>query len=420
MASGMPVAFAFFTVNILGALVFWGGGPGLEQVVLGLRFSVTTFTLIPLPLFILMGEIIFHSGLAPNMIDAVDKWIGRLPGRLGLVAVGAGVMLSTLTGASMSSCAMLGSTLVPEMTKRGYKKQMTIGPILGSGGLAMMIPPSGLAVFVAAIGSMSIGKTLVAIIIPGLIIAALYGGYIIIRCYFQPHLAPIYDQPRTSIRDKVISTVKYILPLGFILFMVIGVMILGLATPAEAAATGAIGSLLLALSYKKLNWKVVKESFMSAIQISGMILIIIATAMTFGQNLGMSGAGRGLINFAVNLPVAPIVTIIAMQLIVLVLGMFMDIAGIIMIALPLFMPVVNALGFDPVWFGVMFLLNMEMALTTPPFGIMLFVMKGVAPPDTTMGTIYRATLPFLCCDLIVMVLMLAFPTIVLWLPSIMR
>ena len=210
MASGMPLAFCFTLVNIIGVILFWGGQVGLEQLITSISASVTSFTLIPVPLFILMGEVMFHSGVAPRMIDALDKWLGRLPGRLGLLAVGGGTLFSTLTGASMASAAMLGSVLVPEMEKRGYRKPMSLGPILGSSGLAVMIPPSAMAVVLCSIGEISVGMTLIAIIIPGLLMAVLYATYIILRCKFQPSLAPPYEVPPTSVSEKLLATMKYI------------------------------------------------------------------------------------------------------------------------------------------------------------------------------------------------------------------
>jgi tripartite ATP-independent transporter DctM subunit len=420
MATGLPVAFCFMLVNIVGVFFWWGGQAGLDQLILNILASVTRFSLLPLPLFVLMGEVMFHSGIAPLMMDAVDKWLGRLPGRLSLEAVAGGAILSTLTGASMASVAILGSVLVPEMEKRGYKKPMSLGPILGSGGLAIMIPPSGLAVLLGAIGIISIGKILMAIIIPGLLMAILYAAYIIIRCQLQSSIAPAYEVPHIPLSVKLVATVKYILPLGFIIFMVIGVILIGVATPTEAAATGAIGTFILAALYRRLNWGVVKKAFSGALQVTVMMFIIITGAKAFGQVLAYSGASQGLIEFATGLPLAPIFILIAMQVVVLIMGTFLDVVAIMMVTLPLFMPIVTALGFDPVWFAVIFLLNIEMATTTPPFGLSLFVMKGVAPPDTTMGDVYKAGLPFLYCDLIAMALIIAFPVMAVWLPGLMR
>jgi tripartite ATP-independent transporter DctM subunit len=226
--------------------------------------------------------------------------------------------------------------------------------------------------------------------------------------------------PPIPLLEKLVSTARYILPVGLIVFLVVGVILLGMATPTEAAATGALGTFILAALYRRLNWEVVKRSLSGAIGMTGMILIIIAGARAYGQIVAYSGAPSGLVQFVTSLPLAPILILIGMQVILLILGMFMSIVAIMMITLPLFMPIVTTLGFDPVWFAVIFLLNIEMATTSPPFGLSLFVMKGVAPADTTIGDCYRAALPFLYCDLIAMALIIAFPAIALWLPALMR
>jgi len=417
MALGMPVAFCFVTINVVGMFLLLGGEAGLRQLALSFYDSLTTFVLLPLALFILMGEVIFQSGVGTLALDTLDKWLGRLPGRLALIAVAGGTIIATLTGEAVGSIAILGSTLVPEMEKRGYKKPMSLGPIIGSAGLAPMIPPSSLAVFVGAIAMISIGKILIGIIIPGLLMAALYASYILVRCKLQPSLAPAYTVSLPSLSDRLIALAKYILPLGFIIFLVIGVMLIGVATPSEAAATGALGCFILAAAYRNLNWRIVKTSVGSALVISTMIYLIILGAQAFGQILSYSGVTKGVVQWVINLHVAPILVFIALQVVVVFLGMFMPTGPIVMVCVPLFMPVIQALGFDPVWFAVVLLINLQLAQKTPPYGISLFVMKGVAPSDTTMGDIIRATVPFLFCDIIAMVLAIAFPTIVLWLPN---
>lgn len=419
MASGLPTAFCFMLITMVAAYLLWGGETGLQQLIINIKASVTRFSLLPMILFILMGSVMFHSGIAPHMIDAMNKWLGRLPGRLSFLAVASGTLFSTLSGSSMGSTAMLGTVLVPEMEKYGYKKSMSLGPILGSGGLAIMIPPTSLGVFISVIAEISVGKLLIAIIIPGLLMATLYAAYILLRCQLQPSLAPPYDVSRYSLSEKVSGIVKYVLPLGFIIFLVTGLIFLGIATPSEAAATGAIGTFILAAAYRRLNWGVVNRAVGATLRTVAMVLIIMASAIAFSQVLAFSGATRGLIEFALSLPLAPILVIIGMQIVMLVMGTFMDVSGIIMITIPMFMPVVRALGFDPVWFVATVLLNIEMAQTSPPFGLTLFVMKGVAPPDTTMGDVYKAALPFLGCDLVVLSLLIAFPALVLWLPGMM-
>ena len=417
IATGMPVAFCFILVNLVGAFLLFGGETGLEYLILSIRDSIMTFSLLPLLLFVMMGEVIFHSGIGPLMMDALDKWLGRVPGRLSLLAVGGGTLLSTLTGATMGSVAILGSVLVPEMETRGYKKSMTLGPILGSGCLAIMIPPSALAILLGVVGEISIGKILLAIIIPGILLAVLYGVYIITRCSLQPSIAPAYDVPPVPFWDRIITTVRYILPIGFIIFMVLGVIFLGIATPSEAAATGALGCFILAACFGRLNWEMVKKSIGSTVSIAVMVLMIMVGARTFAQILAFSGATHGMSEFAMGLPLSPILLLIAMQVVVIIIGMFIDSLSIMMITLPIFMPIIHALGFDPVWFAVIFLINVDMGTITPPYGMTLFVMKGVAPRDTTMIDIIRSAIPFILLDLLAMALIIALPQLALWLPS---
>ena len=224
MFIGLPVAFAFLVVNVVGAYLFFGGIPGMLQLVIQVSESLSTFTLVPVALFLVMGEIMFHSGIGNNLLDALDKWFGRLKGRLALMAVGGGVLFSALTGNSMGSIALLGSSLVPEMEKRGYKKPMSLGPILGSGGLAIMIPPSGLAVLLGVVAELSIGQILVAIILPGIIMAVLYTLYILGRCVIDPKVAPPFTVEPIPLSEKIKVTITQILPVGFIIFMVVGVI----------------------------------------------------------------------------------------------------------------------------------------------------------------------------------------------------
>jgi tripartite ATP-independent transporter DctM subunit len=359
----------------------------------------------------------FQSKIAPTLIHVIGKWLGKLPGRLALLAVASGTLLSTLTGTSIASVAMLGSTLVPEMEAQGYKKPMTMGPIMGSGGLAMLIPPSALAVLCGAIGEISISRILIGIIIPGLLVAGVMAAYIIVRCVIQPDLAPVYEVQKVPLSEKVMDTVKYVLPQGFVIFAVIGLMFLGIASPSEAAASGAIGTCILAACYKRLTWEVIKKSTTSSLTVTGMILMIIGGAQAFSQILAFTGASAGLAEFATSLPVSPIVIIIAMQLIILFLGCLMDVVSIMMITLPIFVPVVRQLGYDDVWFAITYLINIEIAGISPPFGLSLFVMKGVASKGTTMADVYKAAIPFCLCSLVAMALIIIIPQIALWLPQ---
>jgi tripartite ATP-independent transporter DctM subunit len=419
MLTGMPIAFCFMLIDLVGVYIFFGGQAGFDQFVLSILNSVSTFSLVPVALFMLMGQLVFQSGLGFRMLEVLDKWLGQLPGRLSLLAVGGGTIFSVMSGSSLASVALLGSVLVPEMEKHGYKKPMSLGPILGSGGLAMIIPPSAMAVLLGALASINVGRLLIAGIIPGLIIAFLYSSYVIIRCLVQPSLAPAYSIEHTPLSEKLLLTAKYVLPVGLIIFLVLGVIFLGIATPSEAAATGTVGTFILAVAYRRMNLNVLKNAFIGSLNITVMIFTIIAGAAAFGQILSLSGASRGFVQWVATLPLSPILLVIAMQFVALVLGTFMSIVPVMMITLPIFMPIVLRLGFDPVWFGLIMLINLEMSTTTPPFGMLLYVMKGSAPQGTTMKDVIFGALPFLFCDLVAIIIFMFFPSVVLWLPSIM-
>jgi tripartite ATP-independent transporter DctM subunit len=420
LLTGLPVAFAFLLVNIIGAYVFWGGEIGLKQLILSIDSSVSTFVLVPVAMFILMGSVMFHSGVAFKMIDVLDQWLGRIAGRLAILAVVAGTLFATLTGVAMGSVAMLGSTLAPDMERRGYAKTMSLGPILASGSLAIMIPPSALAVILAGLGRFSVGKLLIGIILPGLLLALVYMAYIVVRCSLQPSLAPAYHVSPTPLAPRIRDTMYFVVPPISVVVVVIGTIFLGIATPTEAAAVGALLTFLLAFAHGKLSWPVFKKAVGSATSLSVMVLIILTGSAAFGQLLSFSGVTSALTQLAVNLPVAPIVVLLLMQVVVVFLGMFIEQTSIVMVTIPIFMPIVAAMGWDPVWFGAIMLLNLELATISPPFGLSLFVMKGIASPDTTMGDLYRAALPFVGLNFLVMGAMIGFPSLVLWLPSLMR
>ena len=416
MLIGMHIATSFLSVGLVGMYIFFGGLAGWDLLIKSMYTSCNTFILLPIPLFVFMGEILFQTGISSVLISTVDKLLGRLPGRLSLLAVSAGTLFASLTGTSVASVALLGSTLAPEMERRGYNKSMSLGPIMGSGCLAIMIPPSGLAVLIGAIAQTSISQILIAIILPGLVLALVYALYVIIRCRLQPFLAPPYELQYCPVSEKARDFVKYILPLATIIFLVVGVIFLGITTPSEAAATGALGAALFAALYGKFSWGALKNSVRGTVSISGMMLFIIAGASAFSQILSFSGATQGLSDIIIHLPVPAIVIIMMMMLLVLFMGCLMDTVAIMMITLPIFMPVVDRLGFNPVWFCVLFLVNCEMALITPPFGVGLFTMKAVAPEGTTMRDIILAAFPFLGIDLLVMVLLMFCPILTLWLP----
>jgi len=418
LLSGMPVAFAFVSLNFLAIYILMGGVGGFMMVIPSAFNILNRFILAPIPLFIIMGMILFHSGAGWLVVDGLDRWIGRVPGRLSVLSVAAGTVFAAVSGVPMGTTAMLGAVFVPEMRKRGYSSMMSIGPVLGGGSLALIIPPSGMAVILGGLADVSIGHLLIASIVPGLLLAGLYIVYILFQAIVHPQLAPKYVAERTSFRERVIS-LGYIIPLAGVVFLVTGVIFLGMATPTEAAATGAFAAFILVAVYRKFSWSAFNKTLLGSVQVTVMVMMIIIGSVAFCQIMAYTGCTHALARLASNLNVPPTLIVIAMQMVVLILGCFMDLISLTMITVPIFMPVINALGLDPVWFCTMMLVNLGAATLTPPFGMLLFTMKGVAPADVTMGEIIRAAIPYFIMNLIIIGLILVFPSIALWLPSMM-
>jgi tripartite ATP-independent transporter DctM subunit len=419
MALGLPVAIAFLSANIIGVMIFMGGLPGLIQIAENSTGLITTYQLAPVPLFILMGALFFHTGLAQRVFDALDKLLGGLRGRLAYLTVGGGTIFSTLTGNTLANTAMLGSLLVPEMQRRGYSSKMSLGPIIGTGGLAMIIPPSGLAVLLGSVANIDVGKLLIAGLIPGLILAVMFLILITIQLRIDPDCAPSYDLPPVSAGAKLIALVVNILPMSLIVLMVIGFIMLGIATPTESAAFGSVGVIVLAVLFRQFSWAALRRSVLGTMRVSGMVFFIIVGSAVFSNLLAFSGATRGLLEWSTGFEVAPWVLLAVMFVVLLFLGMFMDQVSMMLITVPIFFPLAQSVGYDFIWFGVIVLLALEMSLMTPPFGLLLYVMLGVSPRGTTLGDVVRAAVPYLVCDVILVVLLVLFPVIALYLPNLM-
>jgi len=417
MAIGMPVALAFLAANILGAWVFMGGERGVSQLLNNGFGSLTKYALMPIPLFLLMGEIFFYTGLGGRMFNAIDKLLGKLPGRLSYVTVLGGTAFSTLSGSSMGSTALLGSLMVPEMSRRGYKSYMSIGPILGTGGLAIIIPPSALAVLLATLAQIDVAALLLAGVIPGLILAGFYIATIWLQTKIDPNAAPAYEVQSMSLAEKIVLLFREVLPMVGIMVVIIILMIEGFVTPSEAAAFGALGVLLLAAIFKCLTLDALRKSITGALRVTLMAYLIVFGSATFSQLLAFSGASRGLVKWATSFDLAPLAMLMIMFAVLLLLGMFMEQISIMLLTVPIFFPLAQSLGFDLVWFALIMLLSLEISFTTPPFGLLLFVMKGVAPSGTTMREIYTSAFPFIGCSLVLVALLIAFPNLALWLPS---
>ncbi len=417
---GLPVAITFFGVNIIGAIVFLNGEIGLIQMTRNVVTSITNYSLAPIPLFILMGEILLHSGMAFKAIDAMERLISRVPGRMAVVSVAAGTVFSALSGSSIANTAMLGRSLLPVMLQRGYHPTLSMGPIMSSGAIAMLIPPSALAVLLGSLANMSISKLLLAGITPALIMTVLFLAYITIRAKRRPQDAPSDEHVQRSFAERWVPFLVYVVPLSGILIVVVGSLVLGWATPTESAGLGVIASFIAAVSYRSLSWKGLKAMLAETAKTSTMILFIIMASTTFSQILAFSGATRGMVGLVTGAGADPLTVIFMMMVILLILGCFVDQVSMVMITVPLFIPMANAVGIDPIWLGIVYLITMEMGFLTPPFGLLLFVMKGIAPPEVTMGTVYKAAVPFVILELFVLLLMVFVPEVGLWLPNLVK
>jgi len=418
MSIGLPVAFTFTLTNVMGIFVFANGWSNLIQIVDDATNLITTFTLSPILMFILMGSLFFHTGLAIKVFDALDKLMGKIPGRLCFLTVLGGSLFSTLTGSTMANTAMLGSLLVPEMTRRGYNKRMSMGPILGTGGLAMIIPPSSLGVLLASIANIDVGKLLIAGLLPGVVLATLYVAMILLQLKMNPEAAPSYEVPSTTAREKLYEICVNILPMGLVVFMVIGFIVLGWATPSESASFGVLGVVILAVARRVWSWGALRVSLLATVRTGGMVFFILMNSTVFSQMLALSGAGRGLVTWATGFELAPLIILTAMFLVLILLGMFMDQVSMMLITVPIFFPLAISLGYDPIWFALIVLMSLEMAATTPPFGLLLFIMMGMVR-GTTLFEVASYAAPFLLCDLILIILLVLFPMIGLYLPSLM-
>lgn len=417
---GMPVAFVFLFIMMGASLVLMGDPVGPYMTINSFFNSVGKFTLAPVPFFVLMGELLLHSGLAAQSLDALSKLLGKIPGRLAILTNLAGALFGLLTGSTMASTAVMGSVLGPEMKARGYSKQMTYGPILASGGLAMIIPPSSLAIVYATTAEIPIGPLLIAGLLPGILMAVNYATNIMIRVLINPSLAPAYDVEPVPLKEKLRVIVTDLLPLGFIIFAVTGIFVLGIATPTESAALGAVATVLVTMAYRKLNWEVWLKSIKGTVTIATMTLFIVGGSEIFSRLLSYSGLSATMLEFLSGLDVPPLGLLTIMLGIVVVLGTFMESVPIILIVTPIFVPLASLLGFDQIWFAVLVLIAIQIGMTTPPFGMLLFVMKGIAGDDVTMGDMYRTALPFVISDLITITLIILFPAIALWLPSLLK
>jgi tripartite ATP-independent transporter DctM subunit len=399
--------------------LFLGGDAGLNQMLRNSAAAVINFSLTPIPLFVLMGEILFHTGLALKVIDGIERLVRQVPGRLAVVAVVAGTVFSAISGSTIATTAMLGSLMLPVMLSRGYNPVMATGPIMAIGAVDMLIPPSALTVLLGSLSGISISKLLIGGVVPGLMLSVAFVGYIVVRAKANPALAPATVIEERTGWAKYELLVLYVLPLVSIFVVVIGAMSGGIATPTESAALGALATMALAMAYRTLSFEALLKSLRGTVGISAMILFIILGATTFSQILSFSGATEGIVSTILGGGLTPFAILAGMLLLLIFLGIFVDQVSMMLITLPVFMPIVQRLDIDLIWFGVLYLICMQLGLLLPPHGLLLMTMKGVAPKEVTMAHIFRAVVPYVAMSLVLLVIIIVFPAIATWLPNLL-
>jgi tripartite ATP-independent transporter DctM subunit len=414
LVTGLPVAFSFLVVNLCCLYLFCGGINSWFALIPSASNILMNEAMLAVPLFILMGELLLHSGVAWKMCDAIDVWVGKIPGRLSLLAIIMGTIFAAMSGSGIAAAAMLGAVFIPEMRRRGYSKDLCTGPILGGSYLAPIIPPTFLGVILASVAGVSVGKLLVAAAIPGVLLGILSLGYIVLVARFKPGSAPVYQVDGITWRKRL-QSLPHILPMVGIMFCVVGVIFVGIATPTEASALGAFATAIVVVIYRKLNKTVIEKTIRATVLINSMVFFIIIGSQAFSQILAFSGVTRGMVEFATNMQVSPIVVLLLMQIIIFIMSCFVDQTSIIMICTPMFVPIVLHYGYDLIWFCVVCLLNLSLGGITPPFGLYLYGLKGVAPAEFSMENIFRSAIPYIVLGAAFIGVMLLFPSSLAWL-----
>jgi tripartite ATP-independent transporter DctM subunit len=415
--SGAPIYLAFLGAILIG-VYFIIGPAGFPMFANSILDTASTTSLASIPLFILMGELLFRSGTMDVLFDSIDKLVGKVKGRQYVLVVVLSAVFGALSGVAMAVAAMLGRAIMPGMQSRGYDRGIAAGLIIGGASLAPIIPPSLLAIIVGSLADVSIAKLLIAGVIPGLLIGGIFLVYVFVRIAMNSNLAPANvtgERAEVTSLEKLMAIVKT-LPFLIVMFSVMGFIMLGIATPSESAATGVGGSLITAAIYRKLSLEMIWKSLMAAITVSAMILVIMAMSKMFTQLLAFTGATSQLVNLVANLGYSPVVMLIIMLAVPFVLCMFIDTIAVILLTIPIYQPVVTALDFDPVWFWLLFLVNITLGAITPPFGYTLFAFKAVVP-EMSISDVYRATWPFVALFILGIALIIVFPGIATWLPN---
>lgn len=416
IAARTPIFVALSVSGVLGILAIGGFG-ALELVPLALVSQLQEYSLVAAPLYILFGEVLAASGLGAGLFAAAHRWFNRVPGGLAASAIGSSTVFGAMSGVSISSVAVIGRMAVPEMLDRGYKPALASGAVAASGALAMLIPPSLMFILYSSVTGESIAQLFAGGLVPGLLLAALMGGYVVVRAKLNPADAPGAAE-RFSWRERV-TALRHVLPAVLLIVLVLGAIYSGVATPTEAAGVGALAAFAVTgLLYRSLDLATVKRIFASTVQVSGTVLAIVGSAFVFTQMLVLARVPDAVAEFVVGLDVSPYVVLAAIMVVLLLLGCLVDAASLLLVVAPVLVPAVEALGFDPVWFGVLLVVNLEMAVITPPVGLNLYTMKSVVP-QLDIADVLRGALPYIAIEAVLLVLLVAVPELVTFLPGVL-
>ena len=417
--SGLPIYLCFLVINVVGVLLTFGQA-GFGMFINSILESTSSESLTAVALFIVMGEYLFRSGAIDVAFRSCDTLIGKVRGRQYYLCISLTTFIGALAGSAMGVAAMLGRSLYPAMMTRGYDPKLSIGTILAGASLAPIIPPSVVVIIIGTLADTSISALLIAGIIPGFILAALFLGYVIARVTLNPALYPSDEAApaRTATaRDKWLA-VWDLTPINLILAVVMGFLMAGICTPSESAALGVAGAIVAAWYYKTLSWRMTWDSFAESMKIAGMVLVIIASATMFSQLVAYTGASAKLATWVATLDLHPLFMLFMMMAFPFAWCMFCDQVALLIVIIPIYQPLLKALEFDPVWFWTLMLLNVTVGGMTPPFGYTMFAFKGAAA-DVPMGTIFSASWPFVWLFVVSMVIVAIFPATATWLPRIL-
>lgn len=410
---GTPIAFSMALIGVAGVAILAGPTQAMSQLALNTWNSSSDFVLIALPLFVLMGQLVFQMGIARDMYESIRRWFGWMPGGLAVTAVVASAGFGAVTGVSAAAVATMGAMSMPELRRFGYSESLAAGSIAASGTLAILIPPSVLMIVYGIWTETSIGALFLAGILPGILLTAVFVALIVLRCVLNPALGPV--GPKYSWAERI-DSLKLLGPVLVIFGIVIGGIYVGFFTPTEASAIGVVGVLAVGFALRRVTRKGLVSALIETGLTSGMIFIVVIGGHMIARFFVLTNITPTIIDAISGSGLSPLTVLFLVTVMYLILGAILDVWGMLILTLPFTFPIMTALGFDAVWFGIFVVLMTELALITPPVGINVYIMKGIVP-EIPIGRIFAGVMPFVLGIFIVLGLLVAFPDIALWLPK---